>query len=276
MTESYDIEPWMPAISPGAPVPAPKYVPFDYGKMTPGNYFVHSVGASDAPGNAYGKPKSWGSTKPPANVLEDIYKNGIKVRTKGGPDAQLRPTAWNYKLDRKHLVDPKKTMRQMGEVDGLANPNYKSDPMRKHPSVPGSNFTKSKYGANGPGYDPPVLPRTPKTASLNTVVMKGDPNMFSQKGPNYIPETPTTGNIDPKRIIGHFPKGSNQMVRPPGSVTGQMPRLRLLGGSMVDMFSFPGIPGVINKGPVETEDIFGRPIEDKRSYEEMVATGGAI
>ena len=48
MSEEYEIEPWFtPSLSPGAPVPAPKYVPFDYSKMTPGRYFAHTSNFSD-------------------------------------------------------------------------------------------------------------------------------------------------------------------------------------------------------------------------------------
>ena len=62
---SYDIEPWVPSPSPGAPIPAPQYVPFNYGKMTPGNYYSHSLGYS----GRHWDPKT----------IDSIYKEGVRV-----------------------------------------------------------------------------------------------------------------------------------------------------------------------------------------------------
>ena len=262
MKEEYDIEPFMPAVSPGAPVPAPKYVPFNHSKLTPGNYFAHSTGASDSVFGMYGKPKDWGSTRPPANVLENIYRHGVRVQNINGPDSSLRATAWNYKVEPKHLSSPdmkKQTLSRMGHPEGLANNRYKSNPLTGSKKIEGSNFIKPRRGAWGSGYEPPVLPRTKANAGLNTVIMKGEPSMFHKKGPNFIPRNSTSGNINRKTIIGHFPKGSDQMVTPASRMQKAMPTLRGLGGAGIDMFFFPSIPGS-KPPPTDSHDLWGRPI----------------
>lgn len=269
--EKYDIEPFMPAVSPGAPVPAPKYVPFNYSNMTPGNYFTHSIGASDSVFRQFG-----GSNSAPSDALENIYKNGVKV-SQVSPDSSLRATAWNYKLGPEDLRNPqmkKQTLAMMGHPEGLANEQYKSDPMAGKDKIKGSTFIKPRRAAWSEGYKPGPLPRTTASSQLDTVVMRGEPSMFHKKGPNHIPKTELTGNINPKTIIGHFPKGSDQMVTKPGMMTGRMPMIRGFGGAGVDMFSFPSIPPSMPV-PHETGDIFGRPVDQGAGFEpEMIPSPG--
>lgn len=273
--EDYEIEPWEikgVGISPGAPVPAPKYVPFNYAKMTPGHYFTHSIGASDSVFRQFG-----GNNPAPPNALENIYKHGVKV-SQAKPEGSFRATAWNYKIGPEDLRSPeisKQTLAKMGNPEGLANERYKSDPMVGRQKIKDSTFIKPRRAAWSEGYKPGPLPRTKANAHLDTVVMRGEPSMLHKKGPNYIPKTDLTGNINPKTILGHFPKGSDKMMTKPGMMTGKMPMVRGLGGGLIDMFSFPSIPGS-TPPPTDSYDLFGRPIKDERSYEEKVLTGNAI
>ena len=246
MSESYDIEPWMPGISPAAPVPAPDWVPAKVNNFGPGTYFSHSFNHTRHPADSY-------------------FKNGLRV--KATPEGHFRATAYGHEVTPKHLKEfgPKETFQRV--------------------SNPHAAFSKKTLGLPEPGRSP----------GKSTLILQapGDPKLVREVGPNYRPNPGAdpsnpndrsgkkigghkgnTGTIDPKTIKGVYHGGSNQMMTKPGFFTGKMPRG--FGAGAVDMFSFPGIPGVINKGPVETEDIFGRPIEDKRSWEEMVATGDAI
>ena len=236
--DSYEIEPWMPAISPGAPVPAPKYVPFNYSKMTPGNYFSHSIGANNTIFNG-----SLKNTPVQGDIVSDIYKKGLKVNTIG---KGILPTAWNYKVTDKLLKNPELTMQKMGNVEGLSQTKPGSH------RILGSGSIKPRRAAMGGGYNPPTTPRKMGgyNAHLDTVVMKGEPSMLNKPGPNFKQTqfTPNPdwgpefqegkGRIKPKTVIGHFPKGSNQMMTRPGNVTGRMPMIRGFGGSMIDMFNF--------------------------------------
>ena len=222
--EEYDIEPFMPAVSPGAPVPAPKYVPFNYAKMTPGNYFSHTLG--------------WGKHSKPN--IDDFYRKGVrvtelppeirKVKMRGAGLEVFKPTAWNQKVvpeDLGSLDQNKYTALRLGRSE---KPFGRGNVLPRQAHV-------EKELLNTPR-------RTPK-ADSPTVILKGDRAMFFRPGPDYKPakgvaelppNRPYSGYINPKRIVGHFPAGSTEMMTKPGMVTGKMPMIRGFGGGLVDMF----------------------------------------
>jgi hypothetical protein len=255
MSESYEIEPWMPAISPGAPVPAPKYVPFDYSKMTPGNYFSHTLG--------------WGGHSKPN--IDDVYRKGVrvtelpqelrKVKMRGAGLEVFKPTAWNQSVvpeDLGSLDQNKYTAQRLGRMErpfGRGN-----IPRRAHAE------TELLYTPR----------RTPK-ADKPTVILKGDREMFFKPGPDYKPakgvaelppNRPYSGHINPKRMVGHFPAGSNEMVTKPGMVTGRMPMVRGIGGGLIDMFM---------EGPemqkAKSDPYYGMGKEERRNLEHAYQYG---
>jgi hypothetical protein len=219
MSESYELEPW--GVSPGAPVPAPKYVPFN-GKMTPGNYYSHSLGYSG---------RRWDP-----KTVDGIYKQGVRVNQ--GRGSTFRPTAWNQIVEPGDLGSHnqnKMTAQRLGHEKGA----------REFRSPRRATIESSLWSTK---------PRT-LGARAPTFILKGDKSMFLKPGPDFIPNKggftsdpapkgqmnlnrPYSGNINPKRIVGHFPAHSTQMVTKPGFVTGRMPTIRALGGGMVGMLNF--------------------------------------
>jgi len=263
--EDYDIEPFMPAVSPGAPVPAPKYVPFNYSKMTPGRYFAHTSNFSDGfADNLRAEPK----------LVKDVYKNGIQVRLHSNAKT-IHPTAWNYKIDAADLGNAAKNkllMDRMTHPKGLSNPDLRSRPISVDTgtgqkfivnSTPpkGAVHSKPKYATHPDRFHkPPVIPRKPGMAGT-TFMMKGDPDMFHKAGPDYthradLPKPKKgssslsdvwndgskgsarthTGHVGKGKVIGHVNPGSTQMMTKPGMMTGRMPMVRGLGGGIIDMF----------------------------------------
>ena len=293
MNESYEIEPWMPAISPGAPVPAPKYVPFDYGKMTPGRYFSHSLGYSDNHG--------WHQTGKgvDAGAVEGVYKDGVRARLY--PNAsKIHPTAWNYKIDAADLGDAAKNKALMDRIthpEGLGSKHLRNgvgvidgkiQQTTQNAPFGGKRFSKPRYGPTSYKNHKPGLPR-PQGAKADTFVLKGDPEMFSNRGPDYThrPDLPPpkkqlnpglsdawktdapkgsaiehTGHIGKNKIIGHTPAGTNRMVRPAGMITGKMPMVRGFGGGLIDMFM---------EGPemqrAKSDPYYGLSEEERRNIE---------
>ena len=223
--QEVEIEPWQPpVISPGAPLgPAPKYVPFNYGKMTPGNYFSHSLG--------------WGGHSKPN--IDDVYRKGVrvtelpqklrKVKMRGAGLEVFKPTAWNQKVvpeDLGSFDQNKYTAQRLGRSErpfGRGN-----IPRRAHAETELLNTFRRTLKADKP-----------------TVLLKGDKAMFFKPGPDYKPakgvaelppNRPYSGYISPKKILGHFPAGSTEMVTKPGMMTGKMPMFRGFGGGLIDMF----------------------------------------
>lgn len=241
MSESYELEPW--SISPGAPVPAPKYVPFNYGKMTPGNYYSHSLG--------------WSGKRWDPKMVAEIYKQGVRVNQ--GRGSTFRPSAWNQIVEPGDLGSHnqnKMTAQRLGYEGGAKE--FRS-PRR---ATIESNLWSTKPRTTG--------------ARAPTFILKGDKSMFLKPGPDFIPNKggttsdpapkgqmnlnrPYSGNINPKTMIGHFPEGSTQMVTPASRMQKAMPTLRGLGGAGIDMFSVPSVPPSMAP-PIESHDLFGRPI----------------
>lgn len=254
MTESYEIEPFMPAISPGAPVPAPKYVPFDYSKMTPGNYYSHSLGYSG---------RRWDP-----KMVDNIYKQGVRVNQ--GRGTTFRPSAWNQIVEPGDLGSYKQnkmTAQHLGHEGGARTGTGRS-PRR---ATVESNLWSTKPRTTG--------------AIAPTFILKGDKSMFLKPGPDFIPNKggttsdpapkgqmnlnrPYSGNINPKKILGHFPKGSTQMMTKPGMVTGRMPMLRGMGGGLIDMFM---------EGPemqkAKSDPTYGMGEEERRNLEHAYQYG---
>lgn len=241
----------MPAISPGAPVPAPKYVPFDYSKMTPGNYFSHSTGFADA--------YNWGGSGQPPSVVDRIYKEGVRVSPKKIGTKGFHPTAWNYKTipeDFGTSAKNRSLAQKLGNPKGMADPRLEKT-------------VKPKRAARISGHRPGVA--RPTGAPMDTFIMKGKPQMFSEPTSDFIPEKGGPrykGNINPKKILGHFPKGSTQMMTKPGMVTGRMPMLRGMGGGMIDMFM---------EGPelqkAKSDPTYGMGEEERRNLEHAYQYG---
>ena len=274
----------MPSISPGAPAPAPDWVPYDYSKMKLGNYYTHDLGYR-------GKLERPGA-------LSDRYKSGPRVQLQNvrGGGVRFRPTAWETTIkpgDLGSYANNQKLMQRLG-----ASGHHWDE-------TPGRNARRAWRGtSNIPAQPRPALP--PKLGTYgtgSTVIMKGPPGMFHKPGgnPEFIPNTgrpgpekmmyhPTPkggapsmalqkkfsggthgGNINSRNIIGHFPAGSNQMVTKPGFFTGKMPA-RPLGGAMAGMLYAPwaGMGPV----PVETHDLFGRPMDQGAGFEpEYIPSG---
>jgi len=225
--EEYDIEPFMPAVSPGAPVPSPKYVPFDYGKMTPGNYYSHDLG--------------FRGSKVAPGTLDNVYNSGLNVKIQGAKNKWFRPTAWNNSVSQSQLGgygNNQKLMQRIG-ADSVAYKNA------------GRNARAAAHTKTT------VLPQGTRSTSSKSpmVIYKGPKDMFYKPGPDFIksnvkpstggfsefsgnlrPKRIPSGSINPKRIVGHFPAGSTEMMTKPGMVTGKMPMFRGIGGGLIDMF----------------------------------------
>lgn len=266
LMEEYDIEPFMPAISPGAPVPAPKFVPFDYGKMTPGNYFAHTSGFSDG---FQGR-----GLAPEPRLVDDVYKHGVRATLRSNAKI-LHPTAWNYKVPGADLGGPaqnKLLMDRMTHPKGLSNPELRPQSVIRDtgtggkfietkPAPKGAVYSKPKWGPYpSKNHKPPLIPRKPGMSGT-TFMLKGGPDMFHEVGPDYIhrPDLPKpvpgskelsdiwdgkskgsartyTGNVGKGKVIGHVNPGSTQMMTKPGMMTGRMPMVRGFGGGIIDMF----------------------------------------
>lgn len=287
MSQSYDIEPWMPDISPGAPVPAPKYVPFtDFKSLKPGNYFSHTVHPYIA--RAFNNA-DYSVQHPPKGVVDDIYNKGLKVRlgnSKFDDIPRFRPAGWNYKVTQADLGNStgsrEHLLRRMGNSLGLgANAPSKPTGEGMNLKRKAPDYVKPRYAANTPGYNPPKAVRAPGTGGP-TFIYKGPPEMFDTPTEHYKPnegparEVPKgrgkilretgknpyagadTGRIT-KKPIGHFPAGSDKMMTKPGMMTGRMPAIRGLGGGLMGMLSF---------GPLfNTDPTAGMTKEDKAVYE---------
>ena len=256
----------MPAISPGAPVPAPEYIPFDYSKMTPGRYFAHTSGFSDgfeARGLA-----------PEPKLVNNVYKTGVQARLHANAKT-LHPTAWNYKIDAADLGNAAKNkllMDRMTHPKGLSNSELRSQMQMQDtgtgqkylvekPAPKGAVYSKPKWATRADRFHkPPLIPRKPGMSGT-TFMLKGDPDMFHKAGPDYThrPDLPEpkkgstslsdvwndgskgsarthTGNVGKGKVIGHVNPGSTQMMTKPGMVTGKMPMFRAMGGGIIDMF----------------------------------------
>ena len=180
----------MPAISPGAPVPAPKYVPFNYGKMTPGNYFSHTSGFSDG---FHGR-----GLAPEPRLVDDVYKHGVRATLRSNAK-RLHPTAWNYKVPGADLGSPAKNkllMDRMTHPQGLSNSELRSQTVMRDtgtgqkfietkPAPKGAVYSKPKWSTYpGKNHKPPIIPRKPGMSGT-TFILKGSPNMFHEIGPDY-------------------------------------------------------------------------------------------
>ena len=259
MSQSYDIEPWMPAISPGAPVPAPKYVPFNYSKMTPGNYYSHDLG--------------FRGSKVAPGTLDNVYNSGLNVKIQGVENKWFRPTAWNNEVSKTQLGDfnnNRKLMQRIG-ADSVAY------------EAAGRNARKAAHTKTT------VLPQGARSTSSKspTVIYKGSKDMFYKPGPDFIksnvkpstggfsemsgnlrPKRIPSGSINPKRVVGHFPAGSDKLMTKPGMVTGRMPMVRGVGGGLIDMFM---------EGPelqkAKSDPLFGLPEEKRRVIEHAYQYG---
>lgn len=225
-----EIEQWQPpAISPGTPLgPAPKYVPFNYGKMTPGNYYSHSLG--------------YQGTKWDRNMVDAIYREGVRVNQ--GRGSTFRPSAWNQIVEPSDLGSynqNKNTAQRLGHQGG-ARTGTGRNPRR---ATIESNLWSTKARTSG--------------AKAPSFILKGGKDLFLKPGPDFIPnakgpaggwgaardpspdgrlnlQRPYSGHISPKKILGHFPAGSTQMMTKPGMMTGKMPMIRGFGGGLIDMF----------------------------------------
>lgn len=293
--EEYDIEPFMPAVSPGAPVPAPKYVPFtNYKGLTPGNYFSHTVHPDIS--LAFNKG-DYSVQKTPQSVVDDIYNKGLKVRlgnSKFDTTPKFRPAAWNWNVKGSDLGNAKANeylVQRMGNALGRgdATSGGMSDLTK-------NDYVKAKYANRASGHTPPQKVRAPGTGGP-TFIYKGPPEMLESPTEHYkanpgpAPEIEKgrgkfrretgknpyagkeTGRIT-KKPIGYFPAGSDKFMTKPGMMTGRMPMLRGIGGAGVDMFSFPSIPPSMPV-PHETHDIFGRPLDQGAGFEpEMIPSPG--
>ncbi len=222
MTESYDIEPWMPGISPGAPVPTPDFVPWK-GQLNPkSTYYNHSTynGADPAKifkeglhfnpevksGKMTGRVSNpTGLPHPPGNkaYFNDLY---------GGPRA----------MD--HLGTPHKAAYWAKFHRGSSLPKS---------SLHGSVIIDTKV---------PLYGQKQQPASED--YMKKNVKLLDKKPASHEGVTHKDGagkpvaRLNPKSNVAFFPEGSNTPMTKPGMVTGKMPMLRGLGGSMIDMFNF--------------------------------------
>lgn len=266
--DSYEIEPFMPAISPGAPVPAPKYVPFDYGKMTPGNYYSHDLGFRN---NPYTQQQ-----------LKSIQGKGLNVQIQGAQNKWFRPTAWNNSVSQSQLGSYGNNQKLMQRIGADSTAYEKAGRNARQAAHTKANVLADGSRVTSPNKSPVVILKGPKDllhrpagnpdfTPAKKPVTGGDMRDIksysnSKKNPNQSLSRgrPSAGNINPKRIIGHFPEGSNQMVKRPGNFTGRMPMIRGLGGGMLGMFHFPSLSRP--SGIIETHDIFGRPIPEEMHH----------
>jgi hypothetical protein len=232
-SEYYDIEPFLPAVSPANKLPQqyPKYLPYDYSKMTPGNYFVHDTGYEHT------------SKTPSDGVVDNIYKKGLAGRHHPGMSSSggveyIEPTAWNNEVSKDQLGNYKKNKALMQRIGAHGSAYEKAG---RSPFVGTSEGVKT-------------LPEGSRTTSLSknpVVVLKGEPNMMHEMGPDFKKLTPSqkalephvngtkpAGYIDKNKIVGFFPKGSDELMvkRPVGMFTGKVPTFGSIGANLVDMF----------------------------------------
>lgn len=273
--QGYDIEPFMPAVSPPNKLPnaVPEYMPYNYSKMTPGNYFIHDTAYERTqglqPSSAVDEIYKKGLAPTPKDAVSDIYKKGLAVRAQGHPGGFLEPTAWNNKISKDQLGGYNQNRALMQRM-GSHGSTYEG--------VGRSPFYATTHGTD-------TLPKSSrlKTSSKTpVVVLKGDENLLTKEGPDLRKLTPAQaarepgywnkpyGYIDPKKIEGVFPQGSNELMvkRPVGMFTGRLPTFRGMGSGLVDIFTSPFMSQI---SPHETQDIFGNPIDQGSGIEsEMI------
>ena len=249
MPESYKLEPWLPSISPGAPVPAPEFVPWR-GTLKPGTYYSHSAGMFD------------GRTPD----IRNFYKEGLRVKAE--PGGAFRPTAQTYRITpemlkkAKHAELLKRVANWQGTRSGQLTRSHQGAPFVKNPP-------STKIG--NVNFPPPRAASLKNVQAPQQIIGRLPKGQFNPANPSYaqkpgaVIETSAkghfghkpgshTGNISPKTIEAHFPKGSNTPLTKPGLVTGKMPAIRGLGGGMLGFFNFGPLESAKMKGVIPYAD----------------------
>ncbi len=236
MNESYDIEPWMPAVSPGAPLGTPpRYKPFQFSNPR------QSLARSFAP-----RPEVPSNWKPFSELPKGYHDKFLK---NGGVDVHRGVRMPEDMI--KRGVNPQqvfgKTKINAGDYGSLGR-NYASK--------------YAAYSSQDVNYNNPTKDFT-KTGKVITQRLPAQDLYYSTKQPiqnmggsivddievKYVPRgTPkakafqNTGTQFPgadlksqsKKAV--YPTSSSKPMTKPGMVTGRMPMLRGMGGGMIDMF----------------------------------------
>jgi len=212
LMNEYDIEPFMPAISPGAPVPAPEFVPWK-GKLNPKTtYYNHSLYRGGDPAK--------------------IFKEGLLFNPEvidGKMTGKVsRPTAMAHPpVSKTQPLFPYGGPRTMDHV-GKPHLNIDYATRSKSPK-------SARYGSVIIDTEVPLYGQPGKSASEG--YLKKNVELLDK-----IPEQPKlekgkpVARLNPKNNIAFYPKGSNTPMTKPGMVTGRMPMIRGFGGGIVDMF----------------------------------------
>lgn len=232
MSESYDIEPW--GISPGAPVPAPEYLPYYAPSKDPRTLKQRFLGSKPTLNQGWIPASKY---LPEGSKSVDVYR-GLRPQKNphfrhfkgGGPwlntnylnKAKIIPGDWvsnNIEGAQYYARGHSKTGRPQGRL-------LKKNVPVKDLYVPSDINT----GGDKPHFnsDPAGKMRyLPRGTSI-------DPNAGSLEG--RLGQTGKQAHTDLLLKEAKYPKGAQNPMTKPGMITGRMPMFRGIGGGLMGMF----------------------------------------
>lgn len=234
--DSYEIEPWIPAVSPGASGygPAPKYVPYYAKSQDPRTMGQRIFGkrptvsqgwspASDFLPKSTKKMDMFRGIKPMRNPL--FKGNGPWLDTGYLSKAKITPGDWitqDRALAKAYARGHSPTNRPAGPVLNKRIPI-------KDLFVPNEKLLNPGHGTRKPMFGPNPMDKV-RYMPRGTQI---DPNTGSRDG--------KLGLTGKEKHLNDLKKakwsaGARKPMTIPGNVTGQMPRVRGIGGGLVNMF----------------------------------------
>lgn len=259
MSETYDIEPW--GISPGAPVPAPKYVPFEF--KDPKHSAIRSLLPRAKP------PPNWKPFSELPQGFSDKFATKGRVELHRGlrmPEDMIKRGVDPQQVFAKSKFNP-------GDYGSLGK-NYASkyaayDSQTVNHNNPTKDFSKTGkiISEKLPTKDLFFSTRQPLQSMGGSIVNdielkyvpRGTPadKSFKNTGTQFPGEDLKSQS---KKAV--YPTSSSKPMTKPGMMTGRMPMFRGIGGGLIDMFM---------EGPemqkAKSDPLYGLPEEKRRSLE---------